>query len=192
MMFRAAFFTHGEVCVTEEDRESGQAVLSVVLPACVMQAVTPVLLGAGLLDSYELRSPLAAWVPTVEDAGFRSGDPAVCSAVNAGIRAAAQAALEAFGAARRELLFPADALPVLPMGTYVRFRLRCSVDALAASLPRMGGSAGVAELKHAFARVVSALLVHWGRAGDSPPPLPASAGRRSSRQGPGQGPPSSS
>jgi len=191
MMLKACFFTHGEVCVTEEDRESGQAVLSVVVPACVMQAVTPSLLGAGLIEGYEIRSPLAAWVPTVEDAGFRSRDPAVCSAVNAGVRAAAQAALEAFAAAKARLLFPADVLPVLPMGTYVRFRLRCSVDGLVRSLESMGGAAGVAELRHALARVLAALLAHWGRAGDAPPAPPVSAGRRSSRPDPGREPPSS-
>jgi hypothetical protein len=192
MMLHARFFSHGEVSVLEEDRASGQVVLSVVLPACVMQAVTPQLLGAGLIDSYELRRPLAAWVPTVEDSGFSTDDPTVCSSVNAGLHAAARASLEAFTAASSSLRFPADALPVLPLGTYVRFRMRCSVDALAVAVGAMQRAAGVAELKHAFARVVAALLVHWGRAGVSPPPLPASAGRRSSRGGPGRGPPSSS
>jgi hypothetical protein len=191
-MIHARFFQHGEVSVLEEDRGSGQAVLSVVLPACVMQAVTPQLLAAGLVDSYEVRRPLAAWVPTVEDSGFRSDDPTVCSFVNAGLRAAARASLEAFAAAEPSLRFPGDALPILPMGTYVRFRIRCSVDALTVAVEGMGRSAGVSELKHAFARVVSVLLVRWGRAGTSPPPLPASAGRRGSRVGPGRGTPSSS
>lgn len=184
-MVHARFFSHGEVSVLEGDRDSGQVVLSVVLPACVMQAVTPQLLGAGFIDSYELRSPLAAWIPTIEDSGFSSIDPTVCSAVNAGIRAAARASLEAFSASKEFLRFPADALPVLPLGTYVRFRMRCSVDALAVAVESMQGSAGVAELKHAFARAISVLLAGWGRAGASPPPLPALAGRRSSRRGPG-------
>ncbi len=192
MMVHARFFSHGEVSVLEEDRDSGQAVLSVVLPACVMQAVTPQLLGAGMLEAYELRKPLAAWIPTIEDLGFSSDDPAVCSSVNAGLHAAARASLEAFAAAGEFLRFPGDALPVLPLGVYVRFRIRCSVDSLTVAVASMQGSAGVAELKHAFARAVSVLLVQWGRAGASPPPLPALAGRRSSRQGPGQGPPSSS
>lgn len=192
MMLHARFFSHGEVSVIEEDRASGQVVLSVVLPACVMQAVTPQLLGAGLIDSYELRRPLAAWVPTIEDSGFSTDDPTVCSSVNAGLHAAARAALEAFTAAGASLLFPADALPVLPLGTYVRFRMRCSVDALVPAVRAMQRSAGVAELKHAFARVAAALLVHWGRAGDSPPELPELAGRRSSRRDPGREPPSSS
>lgn len=181
MKVSARFFSHGEVSVLEEDRASGQAVLSVVLPACVMQAVTPQLLAAGLIDAYEVRRPLAAWVPTVDDSGFRSDDPSVCSSVNAGLAAAARASMEAYAAAEPSLRFPGDALPVLPMGTYVRFRIRCAVDALTVAVEGMGRTAGVAELRHAFARVVAVLLVKWGRAGECPPALPALAGRRSSR-----------
>ncbi len=191
-MASARFFSHGEVNLLEEDSASGQAVLSVVLPACVMQAVTPLLLRAGMLEAYEVRRPLAAWIPTIEDAGFSSPDPAVCSSINASILAASRASLEAFAAAEKSLRFPADAVPMLPLGTYVRFRLRCSVDALVPAVRDMGGAAGVAELRFAFARVLSSLLEKWGRAGDAPPALPASAGRRSSRADPGQGTPSSS
>lgn len=192
MTLRARFFQHGEVSLLEDDQASGQAVLSVVLPACVMQAVTPQLLAAGLIDAYEVRRPLAAWVPTVDDSGFRSDDPSVCSSVNAGLRAAARASMEAYAAAEPSLRFPGDALPVLPLGVYVRFRLRCSVDALTVAVDGMQRTAGVAELRHAFARVISVLLVRWGRAGASPPPIPALAGRRSSRAGSGRAPPSSS
>ncbi len=184
------FLKHGEVSVLEEDRESGQAVMSVVLPACVMQAVTPCLLKAGSLDSYELRWPLAAWVPTVADAGFRSPDPTVCSEVNARVARVASDALRAFADVAPHLLFPGDVLPALPLGTYVRFRLRFSVDRLAPQIGLMGGEAGVAELKYALASEVAALLSRWGRTSeDGAPPAEIGPGRRRRRPGRGQGSP---
>lgn len=182
------FLKHGEVSVLEEDRDSGQLVLSVALPACVMQAITPHLLGAGSLDSYELRWPLAAWVPTVADAGFRSRDPSVCSEVNARVARAAAEALRAFADAAPHLLFPGDVLPALPMGTYVRFRLRCSVDLLVPQVQRMGGEAGVAELKFALAAELAAALSRWGRSSeDGLPPAELGPGRRRRRPGRGRG-----
>jgi hypothetical protein len=173
------FFSHGEVSLVEEDPVAEQLSLQVVLPACVMQAVTPQLLGAGFIDCYEVREPLAAWIPTVSDAGFLSGDPSVCSSVNAGMRAAARASLEAFAAAGRSLRFPGDALPLLPMGTYVRFRLRCAAGDLAAQLPSMSGAAGVAELRYALASALAQALARWGRTAAAQPRLRASPGRRS-------------
>lgn len=186
------FFTHGEVSVLEEDRGSGQVILSVVLPACVMQAVTPQLLGAGLMEGYELRHPLAAWIPTISDAGFTTSDPAFVSAVNAEIARCAKSALDGYSLVARSLAFPGDALAMLPMGTYVRFRLRCSVDKMVQALPDMRPVAGVAELRFAFADVLGPLLERWGRAGEEPPALPGGScpGSRR-RRGPGRGPPSS-
>ena len=186
------FFTHGDVSVLDEDSSSGQVALSVVLPACVMQAVTPQLLGAGLVDGYELHQPLAAWVPTISDAGFRPGKPELVAAMNAEVRRCAQSALDGFSVVQGYLLFPADALPMLPMGTYVRFRIRCDVDRLVAAIPSMGGAAGVAELKYAFASVLAPLLARWGRAGAEPPALLEGSYRGSRRRrGPGRGPSSS-
>ncbi len=187
------FFTHGEVSVLGEDGVSGQVELSVVLPACLMQAVTPQLLAAGPINGYEIRKPLAVWVPTISDAGFSSPDPSVCSATNAAIVRASRESLQTFAAAEKVLAFPGDALPMLPMGTYVRFRIRCSADSLLAVLPGMSGVAGVAELRYAFASVLGPLLERWGRAGSSPPALPAGSypGSRR-RRGPGRAPPSSS
>jgi hypothetical protein len=185
------FLKHGEVSVLEEDRDSGQLIMSVVLPACVMQAVTPSLLGAGSIDSYELRWPLAAWVPTVADVGFRSQDTSVCSEINARVARAAVESLRAFADSVPHLLFPGDVLSVLPMGTYVRFRLRCYVDDLVPRVQAMGGEAGVAELKFALASEVAALLSRWGRTSeDGRPPAAPGLGRRRRRPGRGQGSPS--
>lgn len=184
------FFTHGEVRVDDQDSSSGQLSVSVTVPACVMQAVTPQLLGAGYIDSYEVRRPLAVWVPTVSDVGFLSADPLVCTTVNARMRSAAAEAVRSFAEAERVLRFPGDALPLLPLGTYVTFRLRCTSDSLASSLAGMGGAAGVAELRASLASVLASVLAAWGRTGPEslPPAPPARLGKRS-RQGRHRQPP---
>ncbi len=158
------FFSHGSVEILEDGGPSRQASVRVIVPACVMQAVTPVLLGGGAIDSYELRQPLAAWIPSVGDDGFREdaveADPGLPARANGAISAIAAATLEAFRDVAHHLKFPGDAIPVLPMGTYVSFRYRFRVDELAKVLEQMGGrqAAGVAELRYAMAECLAQLI----------------------------------
>ncbi len=184
------FFAHGSVQVVEEDAESSQVSLTVVVPACVMQAVTPQLLDAGLVDEYSVREPLAVWVPTVADAGFKTSDPEVVSRANAKIRSAAVQAVQAFESVRDLLRFPGDALPLLPLGVYVSFRFRGSLDRLVARIPEMTGASGCAELKAALAAACASLLSSWGRVGPPAPEGSYPGSRR--RRGLGPGRPSSS
>jgi len=184
------FFRHGEVTVLEEDAPSRKVSLALVLPACVLQAAMPALLRAGELDSHEVRMPLAAWVPTVADAGFRSPDPSVCTEVNARVLRAAEEAVRAVAESAPHLVFPGDLLPALPLGVYVRCRLRCSVDRLAPFLQEGSPVAGVAELRFALAHEVASLLSRWGLLSeDGGPPKALGDGRRTSRRGRARGTP---
>lgn len=129
-----------------------------------MQAVTPSLLGVGMIDDYEIRQPLAVWVPTVADEGFLSRDPRICTVANARVRAAASELLRVFSEVSSLLRFPGDMLSALPMGTYVRFRLRCHADILPRALSEMDGASGVAELRYALAAALASVLGRWRRA----------------------------
>lgn len=153
-----------------EDRSSRQAQFSVTAPACVLQAALPQLLSSGLIEGYEVARPLAAWVPTVADEGFAPGDPGVPARVNAAAREAARASLDLFRRSSGHMLFPGDLVPILPMGTYVTFRLRCRLDDLVPSLPAMVPAAGVAELRFALAAAAAAVYRRWG---DPAPVRPA-------------------
>lgn len=161
------FFLHGSVATLERDRASRQLSLRVTVPACVMQSVTPVLLGSGLLDSYELHGPLSAWIPSVAEEGFADAaieaDPGVASRVNSALQECARQSLEVFRAAAEVLKFPGDAVPVLPMGTYVRFRYRCGADALGEALSKLVPmrEAGIPELRFALASALAEALAEW-------------------------------
>lgn len=185
------FFSRGSVEVLAEDASTRQVQLRVTVPACVLQAAFPQLLGSGLVDGYEVASPLAVWMPTVADEGFVEGAEAgTPSFVNAAARSAAAASLQLFGQSASVLRFPADLVPLLPMGVYVRCRLRCRLDALVSSLDSMAPVAGVAEFKYALASVSASLLFRW----DGPPPPEASSaapgipGRTVARSGRGRRP----
>lgn len=162
---RCSFFEHGLVETLEDDERSGQLHLAVTLPACVMQAATPCLLGAGILDSYEVRSPLAVWIPTIGDAGFRDelSQGELPARVNAEVRRRVRELVELFVSTSSTLKFSGDLVPMLPMGVYVRFRMRCSADKLAPAVEAMGGAAGMAELKYALGSVLADALRKWGR-----------------------------
>lgn len=157
-----SFFTHGLVKVISEDITDRHVQFSIVMPACVMQAVTPLLLGAGFIDQYELRKPLSAWIPMVADEGFiPHSDPNFPTQANALIRQSVKETLDLFSSLSSHLKFPADVLPILPIGVYVQFKFRCNVDALGPLLENMGGAAGVAEFRFALASVLASVLARW-------------------------------
>jgi|WetSurMetagenome_2_1015567.scaffolds.fasta_scaffold660332_1 hypothetical protein len=161
-----SFFIHGSVKVMSEDMTDRHIQFLIVMPACVMQAVTPLLLGAGLIDQYELRKPLSAWIPMIADEGFsQNSDPNFPTRINALMRQSVKETLDLFSLVSSHLKFPADALPVLPIGVYVQFKFRCNVDALGPLLENMGGAAGVAEFRFALASVLASVLARWDRPG---------------------------
>jgi hypothetical protein len=161
-----SFFINGSVKVISEDMTSRHIQFSITMPACVMQAVTPLLLGAGFIDQYELRKPLSAWIPSIAEEGFTSNsDPNFPTRVNALIHQSVKETLDLFSSVSSHLKFPADVLPILPIGIYVQFKFRCSVDALGPILENMGGAAGVAEFRFALASVLASVLARWDRPG---------------------------
>lgn len=165
------FFARGAVDLLADDPASRQIQLEVTAPACVVQAAMPQLLAAGLVDDFRVAQPLSVWVPTIAEAGFRpSDDRDLPARLNAEARAAASSVLQFFKRSSGALMFPGDLVPLLPMGTYVSFKLRCGADALAAAIQSMVPAAGVAELRFAAAHVLAAVLSRWG---DASPALPS-------------------
>jgi hypothetical protein len=159
-----SFFINGSVKVISEDVVDRNIQFSIVMPACVMQAVTPSLLGAGFIDQYELRKPLSAWIPTIAEEGFiPNSDPNFSTRANALIRQSVKETLDLFSSVSPHLKFPADMLPILPIGVYVQFKFRCNTDALGLALESMRGAAGVAEFRFALASVLASVLARWDR-----------------------------
>jgi hypothetical protein len=158
------FFEYGEVSVAGHDAKSRQAVLLMCLPCCLMQAVTPALLGAGTIDGYSVMNPVAVWIPQLSDGRFRpeyvgAGEP-VSIRANRIMAQRAQETLGTFKSLTPALKDPSDVIPMLPLGTYVQFRYRCDLDGLAQALIEMEKTAvaGVAELCYALAGALARVL----------------------------------
>lgn len=156
------FFEHGRVTLVSADRSSRMAAFSASLPASLVQAAMPALLGAGIVDKYELMNPMSAWIPALGEDRFRPGlEPTAPDAVNQAVRTQVMEALSLFRSLAQVLVDPSDLIPMLPMGTYVTFRLRCSVDKLAVALEELerAAVAGVPEFRFALAGALAEALV---------------------------------
>lgn len=162
------FFEHGRVSVVGHDAPGRKAILHVSLPCCLMQAVTPVLLGSGAIDNYCVLNPIAVWIPTLTDDRFKpnfAGDGnRVSQRANRDLVRKANEVLQVFSTISPTLSDPTDIIPVLPLGTYVQFRYRCDVDRTVAMLADMGGIpvAGIPELQYAMAAAMAAVLSEFG------------------------------
>ena len=161
------------------DPEGRQAMFLVTLPYCVMQAVTPVLLGAGWLDQFRVMNPVVAWAPSLTEERlkeeFRDLRGTQSERINQRVRECAQRTLEEFRVMSEVLGDPSDITPMLPLGVYVQFRYRFSVDDLAKALLAMEAVPvdGVPDLRYAMAAGLAEVLSSMGAVG---PPLNQAGG----------------
>jgi hypothetical protein len=169
----ATFFEYGSVELGDIDRRTRQATAVVRMPFILMQSVTPALLGGGSVAGLALREPLAVWIPSLGPGRMNAFGAQVQSGhdlVNRALRDRAEEAMRLFGGLSHFLTDPADAIPVLPMGTYVTFTYRFRVDDVLRVIEAMephGATAGVPEFQAALASVLHEALSLFG-----PPVLP--------------------
>ena len=159
------FFSHGEVSIAGHDAKSRQAILLVCMPFCLMQAVTPALLGAGSVDEFSVMNPVSAWIPQLSDERFHpeyvGTDKRVSPRANRIILQKVREIMSTFGSLTPILRDSSDIVPMLPLGVYVQFRYRCGLDGLAEALIEMEKTmvAGVPEFRYALAAALTRILV---------------------------------
>jgi hypothetical protein len=162
------FFEFGEITIQAHDPRQKEAALDVCMPACLMQAVTPQLLGAGFIDKYSVRSPLATWLPKITAERFLpdlvEAAPHIPIRVQEQMFQRAKSLLEMFVQLSKALIDPTDAVPLLPLGIYVTFQYRCRTDDLAKVLLGLETMpiSGIAEFRFALASVLARLLQEEG------------------------------
>ena len=162
------FFERGEVRVSGFDAASRQAAFSISMPASVAQAVVPALLGAGVLDQYVLMNPVAAWIPALGADRIRPGvlvyDPDMAQKLNSAVRARVGDVLSLFADLSQGVLDPTDLIPMLPLGVYVTFRMRCRIDDLPRAVLELERTAvaGVGEFRFALAAALTEVLTAAG------------------------------
>jgi hypothetical protein len=166
---QSRFFEYGEVLLTENDYKTRQAAVSVCMPCCLFQAVTPSLLGGGLVDGLKVREPLAVWLPQLTSERVsplvRAQVPDAEIRINAVMKAHVDELLRLFQGASGVIVDPADLVPYLPLGTYVCFRFRCRIDDVPKVLEGVDRTpvTGVPEFQWALAMVLKCALEDHAR-----------------------------
>jgi len=166
---QSRFFEHGEVVLTESDFKTRQASVSICMPCCLFQAVTPSLLGGGLVDGLKVLEPLAVWLPRLSaeriSPHVRAKVPDAEVRINSVMKAHVDDLLKLFAGAAAVAVDPSDLVPYLPLGTYVRFRFRCRLDDIPKVLEGVNGTpvAGVPEFQWALAMVLKCAVQDFER-----------------------------
>jgi len=166
---QSRFFEYGEVLLTGSDYKTRQASVSVCMPCCLFQAVTPSLLGAGLIDGLKVREPIAVWLPKLSPERIaphvRAQVPDAEVRINSVLKAHVDELLKLFTGAAAVVSDPADLVPHLPLGTYVCFRFRCRIDDVPKVLEGVEGTkvAGVPEFQWALAMVLKCAVEDFER-----------------------------
>lgn len=146
------------------DHKSRQACLRIVAPYCVVQAATPALLGAGLIDEFSLHNPIAVWIPEPRIDAFKNAVRVPCPDVATVSRGVVvqhvTRLLSCFSEIAQAMDDPSELFPMLPLGTYVKVRYRCGYDKLGAILEGMEENvSGLPHLRYAMAEVLSFMLL---------------------------------
>ena len=158
------FFEYGSVSVINTDTKSRQASFIISMPAIIAHTITPALLGSGLIDQYTLMDPQHVWMPTIHPNRFNDDIKSeIIDSINMSIKSSLSNTIKLFNCVGQTLLNQSDLIPMLPLGIYVKFRLRCSIDELAISLEELGKTdvTGVAEFRYALASSLKDILIEF-------------------------------
>jgi hypothetical protein len=125
------FFEYGEVAYLASDQANRHGMVSITMPCCLFQTISPILLGAGHIDNLELADPLAVWMPSLTNDRFISSVSnikTVADQVNSGVRSEISRIVGTFLSLSKYLVEPSDIIPMLPLGTYIKFHFRIKID----------------------------------------------------------------
>ena len=134
----AKFFDHGEVRLVKYDVVQRQALLSVTAPYCLVHIASRALLFGGTMDNMTLHQPLVVWSPGFNASHIKIegvADPeGVARKITDAVQKSVVSSLALFAGYSTKLLNPVELSTILPIGTYVTFRYRCTPDKFIVSL----------------------------------------------------------
>ena len=111
-MKTSKFFECGEVTCVAFEETTRQAAINICIPVCLMQTITPALLGAGHLDQYELRNPVVTWMPDLNDEHYKpeiiAQYPDLAKSVNATVKDKLNEVLKLFQELSQATVSPSD------------------------------------------------------------------------------------
>ena len=162
------FFEYGKIKLLSSDFQSRTASIEITMPCVLFQTVTPHLLGCGILDNFRIRDPIAIWLPKLSQERFTPTAQAfsnISDRINVALREEVVKTAKLFIHLQDYLADPSDAIPMLPLGVYVKFIYRCRVDDILKLLEGIDGIkvVGVPEFQWALAGVLNQVLMDFDK-----------------------------
>ncbi len=160
----ATFFERGKVAFVLRDFPSRTAVLEITAPCCLFHALTPQLLGAGLIDHPSIAQPVQAWMPKLSPEQMNSVAKQVPNAdvqANFAVEKWLENIMKVFEGVAQLVNDPSFLVPMLPLGIYVTWKWRCRIDDILKVLEGIQAQshvAGVIEFQWALATVLHCVL----------------------------------
>lgn len=130
----ARFFRDGVVELLACDYNSRMALLSLTMPCCLFQSVTPHLLNGGSVSRFRLLEPLSVWMPTLTEQCCKTDQDkakSFAAGVNVALKEEALKTIRLFENLKPYLKEPSDIIPILPLGIYIQFDWSISIDKIA-------------------------------------------------------------
>lgn len=164
----ADLLQHGFVKCVCFDNETRQTAISIRAPMCIVQAMLPLLLGHGMLDGFKVSNPCVSWVPPLSRDQFHESAvqqmPDLPERATAALQDRIMDILRVFSDLSCVLKNPDNATYMLPIGIYVEFQLRSTIENVASIVEKTEAIrvAGVQEFRYALASVLAELLAAVG------------------------------
>lgn len=156
------FFDHGYIKLDLNDSENRIISIKCCTPNSLLQAISPVLLGNGILDELMIMNPISAWIPkisSIEIAPIYQKHITI-EEINIASKSAVENLLSTFGSFSTVLLHPEMMVPILPMGVYIEFRYRIGIDSIPKILETLESQpiVGVSDFQWGLATVLMRAL----------------------------------
>lgn len=161
-MESSKFFNHGEVKVGLKDLKSRQVQLEICLPCILFQTITPVILGFGFVDSPKIKQPFAVWIPRYSKERINPAFVSEASEdrVNTYIKNNVLNLMGSINSVSQVFMNPTDLIPMMPLGTYIEFKMKCKIDDILKIIEGIQkiDVVGILELQLAFSEILKSLL----------------------------------
>jgi hypothetical protein len=164
----ASFFDGGFVTCEALDEVSRKASISFRLPCVLFQTVSPILLGMGPLDLFQISEPMQVWIPRLSQERLVPTAeeilPNASNQLNLAVSASTKSTVDLFNKLSVIVRDPSDLIPMLPLGIYISVRCRCDVDGIILALEKLQKLPidGVFEIQWALSSVYGWILAEMG------------------------------
>lgn len=157
------FYGQGSIDVKSHDFVGRSANLFFTIPCVIFQSFTDCFIKHGVVKNLRIATPFAVWIPPVKRPRIKPEFDSIPDAenqINSAIRMSVENTLATLNAVKGYLTNEDDIIPLLPLGTYINFDYKISVDNCINLMEDINNS-GVSntfELRIAIAEALNSVL----------------------------------